>query len=153
MLEIVAPGEMCRYSRKPIVVMKPTSTWQHTVHTSAHFCYKIMDCGIWDWCIVGYVQQDNFDVMTTMLNFRWWARAKLSMFIGRHFKEFSSIGNKSALFRVLTRHRTDQSYPSSLMHECITRLQLLKIVQEHLFKCDAVYKLCRSQKYALYQIW
>ena len=22
-----------------------------------HFCYKIFSCGIWDWCIVGFVQQ------------------------------------------------------------------------------------------------
>ena len=27
------------------------------VHTCAHFCYKIMHCGIWDWCIVGFVKQ------------------------------------------------------------------------------------------------
>ena len=22
-----------------------------------HFCYKVVHCGIWDWCIVGYVRQ------------------------------------------------------------------------------------------------
>ena len=27
------------------------------VHTCAHFCYKMVHCGIWDWCIVGFVQQ------------------------------------------------------------------------------------------------
>ena len=27
------------------------------VHTGAHFCYKMVNCGIWDWCIVGFVQQ------------------------------------------------------------------------------------------------
>ena len=27
------------------------------VHTCAHFCYKVMHCGLWDWCIVGFVQQ------------------------------------------------------------------------------------------------
>ena len=26
------------------------------VHTRAHFCYKMMHCGIWDWCIVEFVQ-------------------------------------------------------------------------------------------------
>ena len=26
-------------------------------HTCAHFCYKMVHCGIWDWCIVGCVQQ------------------------------------------------------------------------------------------------
>ena len=25
--------------------------------TRAHFCYKMVHCGIWDWCIVGFVQQ------------------------------------------------------------------------------------------------
>ena len=25
--------------------------------THAHFCYKMLHCGIWDWCIVGFVQQ------------------------------------------------------------------------------------------------
>ena len=28
-----------------------------TVHTCAHFCYKVEHCGIWDCCIVGFVQQ------------------------------------------------------------------------------------------------
>ena len=27
------------------------------VHTCAHFCYKMVHFGIWDWCIVGFVQQ------------------------------------------------------------------------------------------------
>ena len=26
-------------------------------HTCAHFCYIVVHCGIWDWCIVGFVQQ------------------------------------------------------------------------------------------------
>ena len=26
------------------------------VHTHAHFCYKMVHCGIRDWCIVGFVQ-------------------------------------------------------------------------------------------------
>ena len=25
--------------------------------TRAHFCYKIVHCGIWDWCIAWFVQQ------------------------------------------------------------------------------------------------
>ena len=25
------------------------------VHTCAHFCYKMVHCVIWDWCIVGFV--------------------------------------------------------------------------------------------------
>ena len=27
------------------------------VHMRAYFCYKMMHCGIWDWCIMGFVQQ------------------------------------------------------------------------------------------------
>ena len=27
------------------------------VHTCAHFCYSMVHCGIWDWRIVGFVQQ------------------------------------------------------------------------------------------------
>ena len=27
------------------------------VHMCAHFCYKMVHCGIWDWCIVGLVQK------------------------------------------------------------------------------------------------
>ena len=27
------------------------------VHTYEHFCYQMVHCGIWDWCIVGFVQQ------------------------------------------------------------------------------------------------
>ena len=27
------------------------------VHTCAHFCYKVVNCGIWDWCIVECVRQ------------------------------------------------------------------------------------------------
>ena len=26
------------------------------VHTCAHFCYKMVHCGIFDWCIVGFVR-------------------------------------------------------------------------------------------------
>ena len=26
------------------------------VHTCAHFCYKMVHLGIWDWCIVGFVR-------------------------------------------------------------------------------------------------
>ena len=33
------------------------------VHTCAHFCYKMVHCGIWDGCIVGFVQQH--DVIST----------------------------------------------------------------------------------------
>ena len=27
------------------------------VHICAHFCYKMLHCGIWDWCIVGFAQR------------------------------------------------------------------------------------------------
>ena len=26
------------------------------VHTCAHFCYKMVHCGTWDWCIAGFVR-------------------------------------------------------------------------------------------------
>ena len=29
-------------------------TW---MWTRAHFCFKMVHCGIWDWCILGFVQQ------------------------------------------------------------------------------------------------
>ena len=29
------------------------------VHTCAHFCYKMVICGIWDWCIVGFVRHPD----------------------------------------------------------------------------------------------
>ena len=32
------------------------------VHMCAHFCYKTVHCGMWDWCIVKFediIQQDN----------------------------------------------------------------------------------------------
>ena len=25
------------------------------MHTCTHFCYKMVNCGIWEWCIVGFV--------------------------------------------------------------------------------------------------
>ena len=30
------------------------------VHTCAHFCYRMVHCGIYDWCIVGFAQQLEF---------------------------------------------------------------------------------------------
>ena len=41
--------------------------------TRAHFCYIMVHCGIWDWCIVGFVQQvylgllSQFSVMWSSL--------------------------------------------------------------------------------------
>ena len=29
----------------------------HFVTEFAQFCYKMVHCGIWDWCIVGFAQQ------------------------------------------------------------------------------------------------
>ena len=29
---------------------------ERNVHTSAHFCWKMVHYGIWDWCIVEFVQ-------------------------------------------------------------------------------------------------
>ena len=33
------------------------SICNRNVHTCAHFCYKMVHCGIQDWCIVGFVKQ------------------------------------------------------------------------------------------------
>ena len=33
-----------------------TSFCNRNVHICAHFCYKILHCGIWDCCIVGFVR-------------------------------------------------------------------------------------------------
>ena len=27
------------------------------VHTDAYLCYKIIHCGLWNWCIIGFVQR------------------------------------------------------------------------------------------------
>ena len=34
------------------------------VHKCAHFCYKMVHCGIWDWCIVGFMQQEEPRICT-----------------------------------------------------------------------------------------
>ena len=34
------------------------------VHTYAHFCYKVAHCGIWDWCILGFVHQAYWVVVS-----------------------------------------------------------------------------------------
>ena len=39
------------------------------VHTCAHFCYKIAQCGIWSWCIVGFVNEIN--CLPLILVHRW----------------------------------------------------------------------------------
>ena len=33
-------------------------------HTCTHFCYKMVHCRIWDWCVVGFLQQLNSKDMT-----------------------------------------------------------------------------------------
>ena len=52
------------FRRDKSVSQFPKSIWQisqnapfcnRNVHTCAHFCYIILHCGIWDWCIVGFV--------------------------------------------------------------------------------------------------
>ena len=49
------------------------------VHTCAHFCYKIVHCGIWDWYIVGLLRQvcwpseDTICVSGIVHHwFKWW---------------------------------------------------------------------------------
>ena len=32
----------------------------------AHFCYKMVHCVIWDWCIVGFVQQVYYEIIVSI---------------------------------------------------------------------------------------
>ena len=38
----------------------PHPTMQHFVTECAHFCYKMLHCGIFAWCIVGFVRWVNW---------------------------------------------------------------------------------------------
>ena len=40
------------------------------VHTCAHFCYKVVHCGMYDWCIVGFVQQAYYLIVP--IRRVWW---------------------------------------------------------------------------------
>ena len=50
------------YLTNPIMHSAPFCN--RNVHTRAHFCYKMVHCGIWDWCIVGFVQQVSAEIST-----------------------------------------------------------------------------------------
>ena len=39
------------------------------VHMWAHLCYKMVHCGIWDWCIVGFMQQVNCQWLKNSKNY------------------------------------------------------------------------------------
>ena len=38
-------------------ISNKTPFCDRNVHTCAYFCHKSVQCGIWDWCIVGFGQQ------------------------------------------------------------------------------------------------
>ena len=43
-------------SQNPQCIIYPTMDCFVTeICTCAHFCYKMVHCGIWDWCIVGFL--------------------------------------------------------------------------------------------------
>ena len=44
-------------SHKSHNALHNASFCNRNVHKCAHFCYKMLHCGTWDWCIVGFVQQ------------------------------------------------------------------------------------------------
>ena len=46
----------------------PTAPFcNRNVHTCAHFCYKIVHCGIWHWCILGFVRWVNWHGIAIIL--------------------------------------------------------------------------------------
>ena len=75
------------------------------VHICAHFCYKMVHCGIWNWCIVGFGQQvclktlNIFDKwtsfqMTFPLHFverKWFAVHRSSLLTPRRLRNFRAM--------------------------------------------------------------
>ena len=60
----VTKGISCGSNRPTSQILQCTKRISHyapfcnrNVHTCAHFCYKVVNCGIWDWCIVEFVRQ------------------------------------------------------------------------------------------------
>ena len=49
------------------------------VHMCAHFCYKMVHCGIWDWRIVGFVQQVSTVIAIRLEQCKNGMHAKLKM--------------------------------------------------------------------------
>ena len=51
------------------------------VHTCSYFCYKMVHCGMWDWCILLFVQQGLLIIISATFSFLW-------KFSKRHFNAF-----------------------------------------------------------------
>ena len=72
---ILSPCVILMWRNRPISQV-PQCTWQishnatfcnRNVHTCAHFCYKMVHCGIWDWCIIRFVWQVYYRKCTCAL--------------------------------------------------------------------------------------
>ena len=61
------------------------------VHMCAHFCYEMVHCGIWDWCIMGFIC--NRSILNTMkIQWKMWYIYSFSWYIevrknSRHFAD------------------------------------------------------------------
>ena len=56
----IDPSDKCHHALDKYPTMHNFVT---EMFTHAHFCYKMMHCGIWDWCMVGFVQQAYWNVL------------------------------------------------------------------------------------------
>ena len=52
-LKLEALSYICHKSRNALDKYPTRHHCNKKVHTCAHFCYKMVHCVIWDWCIVG----------------------------------------------------------------------------------------------------
>ena len=59
-------------------------------YACAHFCYKLLHCGIWDWCIVVFVQQIfvGFSIQIFHVRRRYYG----------HFLQHHAVGNKHTVY-------------------------------------------------------
>ena len=48
-------------------ISRNVSFGNRNLHTYAHFCYKMMHCGMWDWCVVEFVRQSYWHVCVWVL--------------------------------------------------------------------------------------
>ena len=58
-LELPKPPNRSFISQIPRCIRQISQTapfWNRNVHTCAHFCYKMVHCGIWNCCIVEFVK-------------------------------------------------------------------------------------------------
>ena len=78
------------------------------MHTCAYFCYKMVHCGIWDWCIVGFVQE----VYYTLINLQRAQKKRpladksthWTLFIGLTFSAVLFVCQKGSNHSILLEH-------------------------------------------------